>query len=39
MERPDDIAKFHFGQDVVQTCRDWATFTGTEIPDEIDSGV
>jgi len=39
MERPADIAKINIDNDVIQICRDWGTFTGTEIPDQIDSGV
>jgi len=38
VERPDDIAKFQFGQDVFDTCRDWAQFTNTQVPNQIDSG-
>jgi len=38
MERPDDIKNLKFAPDVAQTCRDWATFTGAEVPDQIDSG-
>jgi hypothetical protein len=39
MERPADIQKITIGDDVIQICKDWAAFTNTELPDEIDSGV
>jgi len=39
LERQTDIQAETFPQDVVQTCRDWAAWTGTHVPDQIDSGV
>jgi hypothetical protein len=38
MERPDDIKNLKFGPGVVDTCRGWAAFTDTEVPNQIDSG-
>ncbi|KAL9620603.1 MAG: hypothetical protein Q9160_004857 [Pyrenula sp. 1 TL-2023] len=39
LERGDDIQQIPFPPDVMQTCRDWANFTGTVVPNQIDSGV
>jgi len=39
LERPADIQKLTIDDDVIQICKDWAAFTNTELPDEIDSGV
>ncbi|TVY80676.1 oxidoreductase ptaK [Lachnellula suecica] len=39
VERPNDIAKLAIPSVVAQTCRDWATFTGTTVIDQIDSGL
>lgn len=39
LERPDDIAKLQIPSIMAQTCRDWATFTGKEVVDQIDSGL
>lgn len=37
--QPDNVKKMVIPYKVAQTCRDWASFTSTEIPDQIDSGV
>jgi hypothetical protein len=39
LERPDDIKKLPIPSIMAQTCRDWATFTGEEVVDMIDSGL
>ncbi|OCL14289.1 laccase-like multicopper oxidase [Glonium stellatum] len=39
LERKEDIQKEDFDADVAQTCRDWASWTGTHVPDQIDSGL
>ncbi|KAH6666788.1 Cupredoxin, partial [Halenospora varia] len=39
LERPADIAKLTIPSVMAQTCRDWATWSGTSIVDQIDSGL
>jgi len=40
LERPNDIKKsMSIPSTAAQNCRDWASWTGTNIPDEIDSGL
>jgi hypothetical protein len=39
MERPADIANLKIPSIMAQTCRDWATFTGQTVVDQIDSGL
>lgn len=39
MERPDEIKSMSIPSTMAQTCRDWSKWTGTDIPDEIDSGL
>jgi FtsP/CotA-like multicopper oxidase with cupredoxin domain len=39
LERPDDIAKLNIPPIMAQTCRDWATWTGDHVVDQIDSGL
>jgi len=40
LERPDLIKKdMSVPSIMAQTCRDWTTWTGTHMPDEIDSGL
>jgi FtsP/CotA-like multicopper oxidase with cupredoxin domain len=39
MERPADITEKQIPSVLAQTCRDWATFTGVEVVDQIDSGL
>lgn len=40
LERPNDI-KYHMNipSTIAQTCRDWSSWTGNNIPNEIDSGL
>ncbi|KAH0556122.1 hypothetical protein GP486_005944 [Trichoglossum hirsutum] len=38
MERPDDIVNINIPSSLVDTCHQWADFTGTEVPNQIDSG-
>jgi hypothetical protein len=37
--QPDKIRQFSIPQTVTQTCRDWAEWTKTNIPAQIDSGL
>lgn len=39
MEKPQEIQKIDIPKPMAQTCRDWAKWTNTDIPDEIDSGL
>ncbi|KAL8857802.1 MAG: hypothetical protein Q9178_005702 [Gyalolechia marmorata] len=39
MEHPDQIRRKNVPQTVVQTCRDWGVYSGTEVVDQIDSGL
>lgn len=40
LEQPDAIERdMQIPSIMAQTCRDWAAWTGTHIPDEIDSGL
>lgn len=39
LERPDDIEKYDIPSIMAQTCRDWSTYTGVHVVDEIDSGL
>lgn len=39
LERPDDIQKLKFPDSASGTCRTWGAYTGTHIPDQIDSGL
>jgi len=39
LERPEDIANSRLPGVVAQTCRDWATWTGNNVVDQIDSGL
>jgi FtsP/CotA-like multicopper oxidase with cupredoxin domain len=39
LERPSDIANLPIPSVMAQTCKDWATFSGTTIIDQIDSGL
>ena len=39
LERPDDIRKVNFPPDSKLVCRDWWSFTGTNIINQIDSGL
>ncbi|KAL9093271.1 MAG: hypothetical protein Q9165_004012 [Trypethelium subeluteriae] len=39
IERPADINETNIPSVMAQTCRDWSAFTGTHIPDQIDSGL
>ncbi|KAI9663663.1 MAG: hypothetical protein M1821_007153 [Bathelium mastoideum] len=39
LERPNDITFSSIPSVMAQTCRDWSAFTGTHIPDQIDSGL
>ncbi|KAI9859798.1 MAG: hypothetical protein M1813_006515 [Trichoglossum hirsutum] len=38
MERPDDIVNINIPSSLVDTCHQWADFTGTQVPNQIDSG-
>ncbi|CAK7564671.1 MAG: hypothetical protein SEPTF4163_002570 [Sporothrix epigloea] len=37
--QPDEIERMRVPSIMAQTCRDWAAWTGTHIPDQIDSGL
>lgn len=37
--QPDKIRSFKIPSVMAQTCRDWAAWTGTHVPDQIDSGL
>lgn len=37
--QPAKVEQIRMPQVVAQTCRDWATWTKTNIPDQIDSGL
>ncbi len=37
--QPDKVAAFDIPDALAQTCNDWAAWTGTNIPDHIDSGL
>ncbi|KUJ19252.1 uncharacterized protein LY89DRAFT_612848 [Mollisia scopiformis] len=39
LERPADIANVQVPSIMAQTCRDWSTFTGEDVVDQIDSGL
>ncbi|KAL8779317.1 MAG: hypothetical protein Q9213_006997 [Squamulea squamosa] len=39
MEHPDQIRQKTVPQTIVQTCRDWSVYSGTEVVDQIDSGL
>jgi len=39
LERPADIAKLPIPSIMAQTCKDWATFSGTTVINQIDSGL
>ncbi|TVY44616.1 oxidoreductase [Lachnellula subtilissima] len=39
MEHPEEIANFTIPNNIMQTCRDWANYTGQNIVDQIDSGL
>lgn len=39
LERPADITQKQIPQIMAQTCRDWATYTNTDVVDQIDSGL
>lgn len=39
LEHPEDIAKQQIPSIMAQTCRDWSTFTGEVMVDQIDSGL
>ena len=40
LERPDDIKDYmDIPSIMAQTCRDWSTWSGNNIVDEIDSGL
>jgi hypothetical protein len=39
LAQPDKTKAFRVPDTVAQTCRDWATWTKTNIPDQIDSGL
>lgn len=37
--QPEKIEQMNVPSTMAQTCRDWAAWTGTHIPDQIDSGL
>ncbi|CAK7229664.1 hypothetical protein SCUCBS95973_007299 [Sporothrix curviconia] len=37
--QPQEIEKLQVPSIMAQTCRDWAAWTGTHVPDQIDSGL
>ncbi|KAF1981647.1 multicopper oxidase [Aulographum hederae CBS 113979] len=39
LERPEDVMAMEFDGSAAQTCRDWNVWTGTHVPDQIDSGL
>lgn len=39
LERPDDIKQLDMPSTIAQTCRDWASFSGHTVVDQIDSGL
>lgn len=39
LERPADIDEMDIPMVLAQTCRDWSAWTGTHIPNQIDSGL
>jgi FtsP/CotA-like multicopper oxidase with cupredoxin domain len=39
LEHPSDVQKLKIPSTMAQTCRDWATFTGNHVVDQIDSGL
>ncbi|KAG9243496.1 Cupredoxin [Calycina marina] len=39
LERPDDIEQLSIPSSMAQTCRDWGTYTGDNVVDQIDSGL
>lgn len=39
LERPADIANYKIPSIMAQTCRDWASWTGGNVVDQIDSGL
>jgi len=39
LERPADISESNIPMVMAQTCRDWATWSGSHVVDEIDSGL
>lgn len=39
LERPADIKNLPIPAIMAQTCRDWATYTGGAVVDQIDSGL
>ncbi|KAH8433918.1 uncharacterized protein LDX57_011554 [Aspergillus melleus] len=39
IEHPQDFEKFQIPRSMVQTCREWAHFSGHEFVNEIDSGL
>jgi hypothetical protein len=38
-ERPNDIKQHKIPSIMAQTCRDWATFSGHDVVNQIDSGL
>ncbi|KAI9688965.1 MAG: hypothetical protein M1822_000702 [Bathelium mastoideum] len=38
-ENPNAVANLNIPSTFAQTCRDWASWTNTHVPDEIDSGL
>jgi FtsP/CotA-like multicopper oxidase with cupredoxin domain len=39
LERPADIKKMNIPAAIPQTCKDWAVFTGSNVVNQIDSGL
>ncbi|KAF2713059.1 multicopper oxidase [Pleomassaria siparia CBS 279.74] len=39
LERPDDLMKEVVANDVTEVCNAWDTYTKTNVPDQIDSGL
>lgn len=39
LTQPDSVKGMSIPMTLAQTCRDWAVYTKTNIPDQIDSGV
>jgi hypothetical protein len=39
LSRPDDLAQRTIHADVLQGCVDWSTYTASNVPNQIDSGL
>jgi len=39
LEHPNDVRKIHIPSTVAHTCRDWSSWTGGHLVEQIDSGL